>query len=226
MYDTIYSRKRFKIKKKNFIIIFLLIMIIVISLFTEYIAYPIFDSTCRNKAKLLATELANTETDLTMKKYEYEDLVKIEKDNNGNIQLIDINIFVLNEIIDEVTDAMRKQILNTNEHEASIDIRLGALTGNKLLSGIGPNIKLKIDHIGNFSNNLKSEFYSAGVNQTIHRIYLELRCDISITTPISNIEERVENEILLIESIIVGDTPDSYYDIESLEAEDQTRMID
>ena len=45
-------------------------------------------------------------------------------------------------------------------------------------------------------------------------------------TPISNINERVENEILLIESIIVGDTPDSYYDIESLEAEDQTRMID
>ena len=45
-------------------------------------------------------------------------------------------------------------------------------------------------------------------------------------TPISNINERVENEILLIESIIVGDTPDNYYDIENLEAEDQTRLID
>lgn len=223
--DVIYSRNKIKIKKKSLVIIIILIIIILLGVFIKYIAYPIFDSTCRNKAKLLATELANTETDLTMQKYEYEDLVKIEKDNNGNIQLIDINIFVLNEIVDEVTDAMRKQILNTNSHEASINIRLGALTGNRLFSGIGPNINLKIDHVGNFSNNLKSEFYSVGVNQSIHRIYLELGCDISITTPINNIEERVENEILLIESIIVGDTPDNYYEIESLEPEDQVEIV-
>lgn len=223
--DVIYSRSKISIKKKYLIIIIVLLIIILLSIFIKCIAYPIFDSTCRNKARLLATELANTETDLTMQKYEYDDLVEIEKDNDGNIQLIDINIFVLNEIIDEVTDSMRKQILNTNNHDATISIRLGALTGNKLFSGIGPNINLKIEHVGNFSNNLKSEFYSVGVNQSIHRIYLELGCDISITTPISNIEERVENEILLIESIIVGKTPDNYYNIENLEQEDQVEII-
>lgn len=201
----------------------LLLLLISIGIFIRKIAYPTFENLCKNRAIALAAKILNDETDITMKDYTYEDLVKIEKDNDGKVQLIDINIFVLNDIISHITENTQDEILKNRREE--LELRLGAILGSKMFSGVGPEVKIKIDTVSNFSNSIKSEFYSVGINQSIHRIYLELTCEMSIITPIRNIEETVENQVLLVESIIVGETPESYYEIESLDESEQVRMI-
>lgn len=221
--DIIYSRKKLSIKKKYLIILLLLLLVIIFGSLIRKIAYPTFENLCKNRAIALAAKILNDETDITMKDYSYEDLVKVEKDNEGNVQLIDINIFVLNDIISHITENTQDEILKNRREE--LEIRLGALLGSKLFAGIGPKIEIKIDTVSNFSNSLKSEFYSVGINQSIHRIYLELSCEMSIITPINNIEETVRNQVLLVESIIVGETPDSYYEIESLKENEQIKII-
>lgn len=56
-----------------------------------------------------------------------------------------------------------------------------------------------------------------GINQTIHRLYLDVGCDVSILTPYNIIEENISNEIVLIENVIVGLVPSTYYNLEGME---------
>ncbi len=63
---------------------------------------------------------------------------------------------------------------------------------------------------------LKSEFEEAGINQTLHRVYLEVVCNVTILTPYETITETITNQVLLIEGLIVGNIPDAYYNLEGL----------
>ena len=107
----------------------------------------------------------------------------------------------------------------------SIQIAVGALTGSKYLVGSGPKIPLKIIPIGNVTTELKTEFESKGINQTIYRIYLELDCDIKILTPYENMEHKIENQVLLVETVIVGGIPQTYYNLEGLTEDDSMEFI-
>ena len=74
-------------------------------------------------------------------------------------------------------------------------------TGIKLLAGRGPNINIRISSIGNVETDLKSEFYSQGINQTLHRVYLQVKCNVDILTPFENITREITNQILLMENV-------------------------
>ena len=89
--------------------------------------------------------------------------------------------------------------------------------GSKIFSGLGPNIPIKLYTSGTVETKLRSEFESTGINQTIHRLYLDVQCQISILTPFNNIEETIKNQIVLAENVIVGEIPQTYYNLEGFE---------
>ena len=66
----------------------------------------------------------------------------------------------------------------------NLDIALGTFTGLALLTGFGPDVSIKIMPIGTANCDFVSTFISAGINQTIHRIYLYTVCKVNIVTPI------------------------------------------
>ena len=79
---------------------------------------------------------------------------------------------------------------------------------------------------GNVLTDLKSEFTEAGINQTLHRVYLEVVCNVTILTPYQTITESITNQVLLIEGVIVGNIPDAYYNLEGLNDEQMLDMVD
>ena len=85
---------------------------------------------------------------------------------------------------------------------------------------------MKLQLSGNVETNLKSEFISTGINQTLHRIYLELNCKVNILTPFETIEEEVINQVLLVEGVIIGDIPDTYYNLEGISETETIDLID
>jgi len=101
----------------------------------------------------------------------------------------------------------------------------GSFTGVKLLSGRGPGIKIRISSIGNVKTDLKSEFSSKGINQTLHRVYLEVDSEISILTPFDSITKSISNQILIAENIIIGDIPETYYNLEGLSQDDAMEVM-
>lgn len=79
---------------------------------------------------------------------------------------------------------------------------------------------------GSVETDLRTEFREAGINQTLHRIYLEVKCHVTILTPYDTITETIVNQVLLVEGVIIGNIPDAYYNLEGLNSEQMLEMLD
>lgn len=234
--DKIYSRKRIHIpkivykkfnnKKSKKISKFLIIVIISIITFLTVVKAinPIIEKMCIDKAKSIATLICNSESTKVIQSYKYEDLVTIYKDSKDNITMIKSNITPINLIISDVAENIQKRIDQTESDE--ISIKLGSFTGSKILSGRGPSVPIKLSVIGNVETDFRSEFKAAGINQTLHRIYLQVDCKISILTPYNSIEDSISNQVIIAENVIVGNIPSTYYNLEGLEQKDALEIVE
>ena len=79
---------------------------------------------------------------------------------------------------------------------------------------------------GTVETDLKSEFKDAGINQTMHRIYLEVKCNVNILTPYNTITETITNQVLLTEGVIIGNIPDTYYNLEGLNSDQMMEVLE
>ena len=209
------TSKKTKVAIKSTITIFIIIIVMLIIIKS---IHPVFQDLCEDKAKSIATIVSNEQATEVMKKYSYNNLYEIEKDNDGNITMIKSNIFAINEITSDIAVKIQNEI--NKRGRDNIEIALGTFTGSKLLSGRGPGIKISISTIGNIETNLKSEFYSKGINQTLHRVYLQVECKIIVLTPFKDINSEITNQVLLAENVIVGNIPDTFYNFEGVNQED------
>lgn len=238
--DKIYSRKRIrlprlyfsripngKIRIKNkrllkiglILSIAIIVMIVIISSIN-----PIIDKICLDVSKNKATSIANKKTTEVMAKYSYNDLITIYRDNQDNITMIKSNITTINDITSNIATKIQEELENDNT--SRVNIKLGSLTGIRFLSGLGPNIPIKLSSSGTVITKVRSEFESTGINQTIHRLHLDVTCNVSILTPYDIIEESIKNEIILIENIIVGLVPSTYYNLEGMEKSNAIDIVE
>lgn len=227
--DSIYRRRRIHVpkvifqkfgnmepKKTRKVFKFSTIVIVMIVSFSTILnsTRPILDTLFKDKAKSVATIICNEESTKIITNYQYEDLITIHRDKDNNITMIQSNITPINYIISDVGEKIQKRINETEKEK--IHINLGSFLGSKLLSGIGPNIPIKISLVGNVETDLRSEFKAEGINQTIHRIYLQVDCKINILTPYQVTQESISNQVLIAENIIVGKIPEAFYNLQGL----------
>ena len=137
--------------------------------------------------------------------------VSFEKNDRGEVTAISSNMARVNalsaEILDRVIGATENRTLN-------VEIPLGNLTGVSLLMGRGPKVPVKIialtsSHVG-FSNSI----VTAGINQTKHQIKLEVTVDIDILIPWALENARVSTEVLIADTIVVGQVPGTYFNLQ------------
>ena len=174
---------------------------------------PILNRLCMDEAKNIATKISNEQASLIMNKYKYEDIITIVRDDNGNIKMLQTNIKSVNELTSDIPNNIVSAL--KSEENSNISIYLGSILGLKILSAQGPKINVRIANVGNVETSLESQFVEQGINQTLHRIYLEIVCEVSILTPYDTISEKITNQVLIAESVIVGNVPDAYYNIQT-----------
>ena len=108
----------------------------------------------------------------------------------------------------EILDIILERISQVSARELSIPV--GTLSGLSLLAGRGPRITVRMESIGSSSARFKNEFYSAGINQTNHRIILYIDVSISILLPGFTTATNVSNAVTVAETVIVGAVPETY----------------
>ena len=206
--------KNIKIKKFIQVCLIFMVALLTANLIISAIT-PIINKNCSNIAKSIATKISNEQATMVMSKYKYEDLCTVNKDTNGNISMISANVIPINGIVSDITTRIQDE-LNKKEND-SFKIKLGSFTGMKILSGRGPDVNIKMSTIGNLDTELKSEFISSGINQTVHKVYLQIECNVAILTPFSTQEEKITNQVLLAEAVIIGTTPSTYYNFNNVD---------
>ena len=216
----IYSRHRIrwpqklnskKGKRMLKVIVILMIAFLVAKLILDSIL-PVFDKMCEEKAISIATVISNNKATEVMAEHTYDEIFTIEKDKNGNIAMIKSNVIPINEIISDVAVKIQEEL--EKREDDNIQIPLGSITGFKLLAGTGPNINIKIIPAGSVETDLRSEFVEQGINQTLHRVYLQVDCQVTIVTPYNEISKKISNQVLLIENVIIGNIPSTYLNID------------
>ena len=231
--DSIYSRKRIKIPKvkgfytnnknaKRFFSIFIIILIAFTTFYSLFKSInPIFDKLCMEKAREIGTYIMNNASNMILDNTDYKNIVSIEQD--GENKVLKTDVVIINKIASDIALEAEKQFKELENEK--IQIPIGALTGNKYLAGSGPSIDIQVIPTGNILTEIKNEFESSGINQTVYRIYLELTCEVSIVSQYKTIEENIVNQVLLVETVIVGEVPESYYNLEGMKQEDVTEVI-
>jgi sporulation protein YunB len=145
----------------------------------------------------------------------YNNLVTIQEDDEGNISLIQANTLEINKLTNDLMIQTQAQIETMGEEGVSVPI--GSFSGLPVLNGIGPNVKLKLFPVGNVECGLINEFNTAGINQTNHRIYVDLQTRISLVLPLETQIITTAVQLLITESIIIGEVPEVYLDSHKLD---------
>lgn len=139
---------------------------------------------------------------------QYEDLVNLERDNDGNITALTTNMREMNRLKTQLLTKLDSDIYDISDDEISIP--LGNLTGIQLLSGRGGSIPVKIVAVSSSDASFRGEFYAAGINQTIHRIMMDVVLDLIILLPSGTVTDHVVTEVCVAETVLLGQVPESY----------------
>jgi len=201
------------IKKKIKTRILLIISIIIIN-FTIFIY--IFDKTVMPtvmavadaEMRAKATEIVNRAIiNEYSKQFNYDEIIRVDKDSEGNIVLLKADTLKMNKIACDVALETQKELLKLGD--IGIKIPIGYITRNNILSYYGPRITIKMQPIGLVETKYSSEFESAGINQTRHKIYVKVKTTVRVIIPLKSNDIEVANEIPIAETIIVGKTPNT-----------------
>ncbi len=130
----------------------------------------------------------------------------VTQDRAGDITVLTVNADLINTAVIELTNKANT-ILSMRDF-CTISIPLGSMSGIRLLSGLGPPIKIKSIPVGNAVGDVKSNMISAGINQVNHRITVTISACIALMYPFEDCICNISTELLLCETIIIGSVPE------------------
>ena len=142
----------------------------------------------------------------------YDNLIKIQEDDDGKIAFIQANAIGINKLTRDLMAATLTNLENMGEWQI-----LGSFSGLPVLNGLGPKVKIKIFPVGSINCTFNSEFISAGINQTNHKIYVNLETKVSLVLPLATKQISTITEMLICENIIIGTVPEVYLQANSLD---------
>ena len=144
--------------------------------------------------------------------YGKNQLVDLEKDATGAVTAVSTNVAAVNmlasEILTRAADMTAREVIH-------VGIPLGNLTGIALFLNRGPSVPVDVVMLSSSMADFRSELSDAGINQTRHRILLDLHVDVSLLMPWRTVSTWVDTEVLVSETVIVGKVPNSYMNWEN-----------
>ncbi|MBR5109551.1 MAG: sporulation protein YunB [Clostridia bacterium] len=145
----------------------------------------------------------------------YEDMMTVRTDGEGRVTMLQANAVRMNELATET--ALEAQRRLESAEARSIAIPLGAAFGVPFLSALGPRIQVRMVPVSAVSAAFSTEFESAGINQTRHKIYLSLHTTVRLVIPSGARQVSLGSQVLIAESIIVGEVPQSYVQVPDMD---------
>ena len=138
----------------------------------------------------------------------YDRIVFFEKDLEGRITALKTNMSEVNRLKTDILNIINDEILALDSSD--IGIPIGSLFLPEIFSGKGPAIPVHILSIRNSDANFVSSFAQAGINQTLHRLNMEVSIDVAVLVLGETSSFTMSSEVVVAETIIVGQVPQTY----------------
>lgn len=168
-------------------------------------------SLAETQVKNTTSDLINDAIDVQIDKgnIQYDRIVYFEKDLNGKITALKTNMSEVNRLKTSILNIINDEILAMDTTD--LGIPTGSLILPELLSGRGPQIPVQIMSISNSDAGFVSHFTEAGINQTLQKLTMNISVDVSILVLGRTESFTVTSEVVVAETIIVGQVPDTFF---------------
>lgn len=201
-----------KRSKKAKIFVWLLVVFVVLGLALWYmyaVVNPVIVQTSEAKIKSLAQHtLTNAVLSVVSTNDVFNNLIKYQYNDNNEVSIISVNSYDANLMARQISNLAQTQLDSATA--TGVEVHLGAFTGISIFATSGPLVRVNLTPIGTVTVSFKSEFTSAGINQTLHKIFVNVQSSVYVVLPSANPKIDAATEVLITETVIVGKIPLTY----------------
>lgn len=154
--------------------------------------------------------------DLQERGVDYSDFVTITRNEAGEITALSADMARLNLLRAELSAHLLERL---EDSQLELTVPVGSLLPIEPTWARGPELHLRALALGTASAEFESEFTSAGINQTRHRLWLELSVPVTVLLPGGGEELTVDSRLCVAETVIVGQVPQTWFQTGGLPAD-------
>lgn len=201
------KRKR---RRRRLVAAFLVIaaIIVAVCVFISRNVNPMILILSDEKIKAITNDAINSAVLEVMAENTATEYMSVVRDGDENIKSVDIDAVKVSELAEKITIKAQQKINDTGQD--GIKIPLGSLSGVTLFTGLGPDINIKIYLVGSTQTKIISTFTDSGINQTLHRLYLDVTGAVAVAIPGLPSRVKTSAQVLMGEMIIIGEVPPTY----------------
>ena len=192
-------------------ILVILIIFVLLSLFLFRARYQdMIRSLAETQIRNATSDLINDAIDqqIELGNIRYDRMVYFEKDLNGRITALKTNMSEVNRLKTNILNIINDEILAIDTDDLGISV--GSLILPEIFSGRGPEIPVENLSIRNSDASFSSDFTEAGINQTLQQLNMHIYIDVSVLVWGKTDEFTVSSQVVVAETIIVGQVPDTF----------------
>lgn len=213
---------RRKRPKNNILIVTISSLLVCIILFVSLFLKirPVLLTSSKNTAKNILLNAANNAVIKTIADYNisYDKIARLTRNTSGEVTSVEIDVAQINVFKSAIASKISDIVSKNREYK--IKIPIGTLTGNDYLVGIGPKLPFNMQMSEVAIVDFKSEFYSAGINNVLHRIIIEINLNASILMVGATDSFSVSTTAIAAQTVIIGVTPDTFTNVDEYPGND------
>ena len=185
---------------------------------TERALRPVLAAAARYQVRSQVTAAVEqwAARDLQERGVDYSDFVTITRNEAGEITALSADMARLNLLRAELSAHLLERL---EDSQLELTIPVGSLLPLEPTWARGPELHLRALALGTASAEFESEFTSAGINQTRHRLWLELSVPVTVLLPGGGEELTVDSRLCVAETVIVGRVPQTWFQTGGLPAD-------
>ncbi len=153
----------------------------------------------------------------------YSDIVNLTSNSEGYVTSLEIDVYEVNRLKSQVSNQIAKII---EQHEFyTVSIPIGTFLGSTYTSGFGPHIRLKMQLTTTAFVDFSHEFKSAGINQVLHIININIDINGSLIITGYNKSINASTTAIVAQTVIVGKSPDAFTNVIESETDNTGGLI-
>ena len=153
----------------------------------------------------------------------YNDIVTLSREESGRVTSLETDIVKINSLKSLISNRL-SGIISENEYY-DLYIPLGTFFSSTYTSGYGPKIHFKMQLTATARVNFSHEFKSAGINQVLHIVMVDMNISGSLVIMGYSGGISVSNSAMAAQTIIVGTTPDAFTNVIESEQDNTAGLI-
>ncbi len=155
--------------------------------------------------------------------FEYNDIAVLTENEDGKIISLQTDTYKVNYLKSHIANEIAKIIADKERYTVSIPI--GTFLANTFTSGFGPDINFKMQITSTTFVDFEHEFRSAGINQVLHRIVVNIKITGSLIIAGYKKSITADTSAIAAQTVIVGEVPDAFTNVVEKESDNTAGLL-